>query len=61
MRHEFPIVGAQAEGKSTPHSQIAYTIGLPVAAMAADMLEKRADGDVGGVKSVLGYPAEASE
>jgi hypothetical protein len=54
-------VGAQAEGKSTPHSQIAYTIGLPVAAMAADMLEKRADGDVGGVKSVLGYPAEASE
>lgn len=49
MRHEFPRAGAHADGKSTPHSQIANKIGRPVAAMAAVMFAYRPEGETVGV------------
>ena len=48
MRQVLPSGGAQADGKSTPHSQIWYKIPRPVTFNALRMVWKRGAGEMTG-------------
>ena len=49
IRHVFPMAGAHAEGKSTPHSQTAKRILRPVFSSALLIVDMRGEGEEDGV------------